>query len=105
VLINDVIINEGQCPVEASFTVSSFVGVDENGKISFNAYPNPTTDLISVVYEGQFSYQVINLIGEVVTSGTANNQQIISLKDFANGTYVVKVMSGENVGYVQVVKQ
>jgi hypothetical protein len=105
VIINDVIINEGQCPSEASFTVSSFVGVDENGKIMFNAYPNPTTDLISVVYQGQFSYQVINLIGEVVTSGTANNQQIISLKDFANGTYVVKVMSGENVGYVQVVKQ
>jgi len=105
VTIDDITIEKGFCSYEETFVLNSFVGVDENSTSTLNAYPNPTTDLVTVVFEGQFNYQILNVVGEVVANGSANGQTNLSLANLANGTYVIKVMAGDNINFVQVVKQ
>lgn len=105
VIIDDITIDPGMCPVEAEFTVSSFVGLENASITSLNAYPNPTTDRVTVVYNGQFNYEVVTLLGQTLYTGTAVDQEELSLKDLANGTYIVKVTAGTQINYLQVVKQ
>ena len=45
------------------------------------------------------------LVGEVVADGSANGQTTVSMAYLANGTYVIKVIAGDNINFVQVVKQ
>ncbi len=105
VTIDDITIDKGLCPYEETFILTSFIGVDENTTSTLNAYPNPTTDLVTVVSEGQFNYQILNVVGEIVANGSANGQTTVSMADLANGTYVIKVMAGDDINFVQVVKQ
>ncbi len=105
VTIDDITIDKGFCPYEETFLLNSFVDVDETTVSTLNAYPNPTTDLLTVVFEGQFNYQILNVVGEVVANGSANGQTTVSMADLANGTYIIKVMAGDVVNFVQVVKQ
>ena len=105
VTIDDITIEKGECSYEETFLLNSFVGVDETTVSTLNAYPNPTTDLVTVVFEGQFNYQILNVVGEVVADGSANGQTTVSMADLANGTYVIKVIAGDNINFVQVVKQ
>lgn len=105
VSIDDVTIDPGMCTTSESYTLSRFIGLDGETISQLSAYPNPTNDQLTVVYNGQFNYEVTTLLGEVIAVGKAVDQEQLSMKDFANGTYIVKVISGDNINYVQVVKQ
>jgi hypothetical protein len=103
--IDDITIAKGQCPSTATFTLASFVSVEDNDSNQLNAYPNPTNDNLTITFNGQFNYSVINTIGEVMFNGSAVDQEELSLKSLANGTYIIKVTSGDSVHNLQVVKQ
>lgn len=105
VTIDDITINKGMCSYEETFILDSYLGLENEGLTSLNAYPNPTTDMVTVVFEGQFNYEVINTVGQLVINGSANGQANVSMKNLANGTYIIKVMAGDVVNFVQVVKQ
>ena len=49
---------------------------------------------IRVVYEGQFNYEVSTLLGQIVASGSAVDQEQLSMKDLADGAYIIKVIAG-----------
>jgi hypothetical protein len=82
-----------------------FVGLEDQSLVNLNVYPNPVVDEFTIATEGTFNYDVVNLLGEVVLSGQGTTSVQVSMKYFANGTYIVKVKSGEQTGFVQVVKQ
>lgn len=91
VTIDDIAIDRGQCPVEATFIVNSYVGIENAETSNFKIYPNPTTDIVNIVAEGEFNYEVTNIAGQQLLNGKANGQVQISLADFAKGTYLIKV--------------
>ncbi len=105
VTIDDITIAKGMCSYEETFVLTSYVGLENEELTSLNAYPNPTNDNVTVVFEGQFNYEVLTMVGQLVITGSANDQTNVSMKELANGTYIIKVMAGDVVNFVQVVKQ
>ena len=61
----------------------------------FSIYPNPTSDMVTIAYEGEPTYIVINnMMGQVVyknTTMSATNALELSVSDWANGIYQVSV--------------
>ncbi len=63
-------------------------------KQSLKLYPNPTNGLVYIEAQDLQSYEVYNLLGQRLLSGTS---EVINLQDLSKGTYIVKVrtQSGE----------
>jgi hypothetical protein len=70
------------------------------------AYPNPATaDLVTITIPKGFMHYTVGVFdvqGKLVTS-TANNANI-NVASLSKGQYLVRVISGENVGYVRIVR-
>lgn len=105
VIVNDITMERGMCDTEASFFVNSFVSISEDENIDINIYPNPTSDLITLTVDGEFSYEVTTLLGQILNSGTTVDQESISLQALANGTYLIKVSTGQFVKTIPVLKK
>lgn len=81
--------------VDFSFRVimNHVEGVEESD-MSFKAYPNPTSGLVTIDADGaqQFDFEVYNLMGQVVMNGTAIGQKTrIDLGGCPKGVYFVSV--------------
>ncbi|NOQ70563.1 MAG: T9SS type A sorting domain-containing protein [Crocinitomix sp.] len=105
VSIDDITIDPGMCTATESYTLVRFIGLDGESISQLSAYPNPTNDQLTVTYNGEFNYEVTTLLGQVVATGKAVDQEQLSMKNLADGTYIVKVTAGNDISYVQVVKQ
>ena len=93
-------------------TINRYVGVsypgmglksETNSKISI--HPNPTKENITVSignYHGFIKTEVYDLLGNKLTSFENNT---ISLKDFGNGIYLLKIYFGEKMQEIKVVKK
>ncbi len=73
-----------------TFTVLNISGVEEN-ELQIDVYPNPTSEFVTITYQGAFAYQVIAINGQVLLSGTAINSEIVSLKNQATGSYILQI--------------
>jgi hypothetical protein len=58
-----------------------------------SVFPNPSNNgSITIQQSGSFTYEVIDALGQVVLSGNAKEQAVISVEAFADGMYFVRVM-------------
>ena len=85
--------------VEENAGCEPWVSIDEEAQVSpVNIFPNPTTGILNIENAGNATIFVYNLIGEVVASIQANSAiETIDLNQFAQGTYIVKVVTGNDV--------
>jgi hypothetical protein len=60
-----------------------------------NIYPNPTTGLLNVTNAKDAAINVYNTVGELVK--TVSNTNTVDLSDVQNGTYIVKVITNNNI--------
>ena len=81
------------------------VGFGENELPFAKIYPNPTNGLFQVELEGQFNYNLTNVLGEAVMGGQAVNKETFDLSGFAEGTYFLKVISEGKEQTFRVVKK
>lgn len=96
-----VIMTDGTgCSTTASATVGTQLGVDEQ-EVIFAAYPNPTSGELNLVWEGEFTYTLSNILGESLFNGIAVNQEAIDLSAYAAGSYFLTVKAN---GYQQTMK-
>ena len=68
----------------------------EDTKMSFKMYPNPTSDILNINPGGldssSFSIKIISSSGKIVFSKSNLNQTLnIDIKKFDNGTYIVEL--------------
>jgi len=99
----------GSYGVTVDFTVNVIeqdlsVGGFDNA--SFNYYPNPVTDVLTVSYSNTISEVVVyNLLGQQMLTAKPNATQTqVDLSGLTAGTYMVKVTSDEVTKTVKVVK-
>ena len=84
--------NEGQA-MPAMVTVEIGVGIDEN-EVMFAIYPNPAKDFININTNAvKYDYQLINSLGQVVISGTANGEYQLNISGINKGVYFLKVIA------------
>lgn len=86
----------GQCSGEASYTL---LGInDASAQNSVNLYPNPAHDLVTVAAEGIRSVQLLNLMGQVITTRRAESSRVsLDLQHLVPGVYFVRVETAEGV--------
>jgi hypothetical protein len=68
------------------------VSLEEFGTMNVNIYPNPASDIVFVKAEGVYTYSIIDLAGNVITTqSNVSGAQKIDVNDLAAGTYIVKI--------------
>jgi len=91
-----------------SVTNSNVLDVNEKELFSFNLYPNPTSGILNIDYQGKneiTSLEIIDLQGKIVLTQNQNFNQI-DLSSVDSGIYFVKIYSSLNQEYTyRIVKQ
>jgi hypothetical protein len=106
VMVDDLGVEDGICEeIDSTFIIKSFVGLENNDLVNFNVFPSPTTDNLTIQLNGAFTYEVSSLKGDVILNGTGFDSQQVSLANYANGTYIVKVNTKNMTEFAKVVKQ
>jgi len=77
---------------------------------SFSIYPNPTETQVTIISDGKpiLNLIIINVLGEIVyqhNSDIGTEQLTISTKDFASGTYFIKLDLGDDYVIQKLIKQ
>jgi hypothetical protein len=100
------------CAVDATGSMSApvnvivefdFTGVAENQNVKVNVFPNPANDMMNINVNGEFKYQLVNSLGQVVRNGKANNKATVSVSELNQGIYFLTITAGNQVSVQKVV--
>lgn len=95
-----------QTVVLSSIAPMTFVGLEENSTISFNAYPNPAEDQLTVT--GSFetaTAEIIDQSGRIVHTEIISNGATINLSALNTGMYMLKVSNNGTSTTKSIVKR
>jgi hypothetical protein len=106
---NDVVIrftgtsNYGNNMFLDDIDIQSTLSVDEVNEIdSLKIYPNPSSNFIQVSgLNTSQSYEIYSLLGARVSYGELENNQMIEVKEFANGFYLLKLENGKTIKFMK----
>lgn len=84
------------CSSSKVIQVGNQAGIETNKNELVSVYPNPTTDVITVSVEGNFTFEIVTINGDIVFNGKGVNQKIISLEELASGLYFIN-LKGDNL--------
>jgi hypothetical protein len=93
------------CEASRTFDLNSQVGIEDLAATEIAVYPNPTTDFVNIQLEGTFDYQLVAINGDILVAGNATDNEVISMKDFADGVYFVNVKNENATTTIKVVKK
>jgi hypothetical protein len=92
------------CSASSVIVLDSQLGISESTDVKLNVYPNPTTSIITIEYEGTFNYTLITINGDIIKQATATDKTQISLESFASGVYFVSVNTNDTTQTIKLVK-
>lgn len=77
----------------------------ENGNFAY--YPNPVKNVLNLSYDKEITnVEVYNLLGQKMMSNKLNSTNTeVDMSNLANGTYMVKITSDNQIKTVKVIKQ
>ena len=74
-------------------TNKGYASVDEMTNESYNIYPNPVDDILTIVGNNIKQVNVYNTMGQLVKTAACENSMVnISVEDLQNGMYIVNVI-------------
>jgi hypothetical protein len=89
---NNYIINADGAIVENT----SLVGIEEAPESVLTIYPSPATTELTVESAETNNYQLINTMGQVVSTGNlVAGKNIIDISNLSAGVYLIKTSSGQ----------
>ena len=76
---------------------SASVGLEEQTLKGVGIYPNPSNGLLNVTFteQGNYTVEVLNILGEVVSTNNMNGTSVIDLRELAKGVYNVRVSNND----------
>ncbi len=93
----------GKIPIPTEILLSNTESISQ--KSDFTIYPNPTKENITLNihnFNGSIIAEVYDIIGNKLQTTNKTN---ISLSDYANGIYILKVAYGDRVEELKVIKE
>lgn len=90
--------NAGQLSTPVMIIVEAeFDGVIDAQEINVSVYPNPANGVLNIVTDANsYDYQIINSIGQVVMSGSANGATTLNVEAL-NGVYFLRIIADGDV--------
>ena len=88
--------------VSAGDASLSFETVD--GQISISIFPNPTSSILNVNFDGELNLSMYNMLGQLILE---TNSKQINLSKFQAGTYILHLQNIEsgNVTNFKIIKE
>ena len=86
-------------------TGNNTTSISNKNKISFRAFPNPTNNQLQIEienYNGNFFVQLYDFTGKLIQT---TNKSSIYLKDHPKGIYLLKVVYGDKIEQIKVIKE
>lgn len=81
----------------AKVDMSSILGIEELSGNKISVYPNPTSDFVVLLSNGNGNVTITDLTGKVVYNGIVNqNQQVINVNNLNKGVYIIQYTSNQN---------
>ena len=94
---------DGGVSLPESVIVNTPDSVDEN-EVIFGVYPNPAESVLNIrTNASSFEYQMINSVGQVVMSGSANENAELNVSNLNSGVYFLKVVANGSAQVERVV--
>jgi chitodextrinase len=114
-IINPSKVSNGALKVKSEQNISSenydisLSNIATNGPVGINdvsvdadkitIFPNPVKDLLNLTFDGETSFDILNLMGEIVYHGDIKTNATIEASSFQSGVYVIRFEAG-NGSYV-----
>lgn len=102
---NTVVSNNGRFGDMARyfFNITGLQGIEEGSETEFSIYPNPAKDFVTVSSDDAiYQIDVIDLQGRVLASHTSST---IPVANLAQGTYLLRITTGNGVSIRKIVKE
>ncbi len=72
------------------------LGISAANKINnVEVYPNPASNNLNIDLKGNFTYQLFNMEGQMVQSGSENNRAVLEVGNLPSGMYMVRLMDAD----------
>lgn len=81
--------------------------IDEtDAETIIRVFPNPASNMINVEAQGFEKYQLVNMLGQTVKSDKlVNGRTQVNVSNLSNGVYFVRLINGNSVETIKVVKR
>lgn len=103
-----VLINEFGCPsIPTAVTVNLYLGINKLDVSRLKVFPNPTDSQITIEYKEQIdAVEIYSLLGQkVIEQKTYTDEVQVDLSQLTTGTYMVKIVVGNNTQLIKIVKK
>jgi len=73
------------------------VGMEEELISGLNIYPNPSNGIVNIELDtnGEFSIEVTDIVGKVISREMISSNTVLNLEDFNKGVYFITVSNNE----------
>jgi len=91
----------------SNIATNSVSGINEltgdNYKIKI--FPNPVKDQLRIDFEEGSTFEILNLMGQVVYTGNLIKNTIVETSSLSSGVYVIKFKTGKTFEYRKIIKE
>ena len=95
--------------MNGTVTVTSTAGITKNNLLSFDMYPNPVSDMLTVQLptgSEKAEVSIIDYTGRLVSSKTiSSNDTSIDVQSISKGIYIIRVASNAKIGVQRFIKK
>lgn len=95
--------------MNGTVTVTSTAGITKNNLLSFDMYPNPVSDMLTVQLptgSEKAEVSIIDYTGRLVFSKTiSSNDTSIDVQSISRGIYIIRVASNAKIGVQRFIKK
>jgi hypothetical protein len=77
----------------------------ENDNSNIIIYPNPVKNEFRIDFDGGSTFEILNLMGQIVYVGNLNNNSIVQASNLSSGIYMIKFKTGKTFEYKKIIKE
>jgi len=102
-----VIVTHSGCSSDKSNIIKVFVSGIEQTSLnnSIKVYPNPVQNELIIEFDGSTSFEILNLMGQVIYNGNLIKTAIVQTSNFSTGVYLIKFKMGKTFEYKKFIKE
>jgi Secretion system C-terminal sorting domain len=79
--------------------------INELEETKINIYPNPVKNEFRIDFEGGSTFEILNLMGQVVYNGNLNMSHVVSTTHLNLGVYLIRIKTGTSFEYRKIIKE